>query len=161
MGILGLFLGLFYLAYVPIVKTEVYRAYLGLIAEATGAVLRIFGYAASVNGVSIVSPRFAIDIVSGCDAMETLALFAGAVLASPVSIRSRISFVLLGSVVLLTVNLMRLVTLFLVGVYFPAAVDAMHWDVWPGVLILAVLLCWWAWARWAMRHRGLARHVAT
>lgn len=156
-----LFLGLFYLAYVPIVKTGVYQAYLGLNAEATGAVLRILGHGASVNGASVASPRFGFNIVSGCDAMEMLAIFAGAVLASPVLIRVKISFVLLGSVVLLTVNLVRLVTLFLIGVYFPAAVDAMHWDVWPGLLILAVLLCWWAWARWAMRYRGSARHVAT
>ncbi len=94
-------------------------------------------------------------IVRGCSGIEATALFGAAVLASPVSLRSRISFLLIGAAALTVVNILRSVTLFFVGVHFPKAFERIHFEAFPVVLLVAVMLCWLIWARWAVRKHGL------
>lgn len=159
--VFGAVLGLFYLVYLPFSQTQAYRSYLALIAEASGLLLWILGYDVTVIGRSIGSvPDFAVSIVPGCDGMEAIALFASAVLASPVAFRSRLWFMVIGVVALLAVNVVRVVTLFLTGLYLPETFETMHWDLWPGVLIVVVLICWLIWARWAVRHRSTQSDVS-
>ncbi|UCE61919.1 MAG: hypothetical protein JSU63_09325, partial [Phycisphaerales bacterium] len=69
-------------------------------------------------------------IVRGCDAIEPVAAFTAAVLASPVSVSFKAWGILVGALALQVINLIRLVTLFFVGVYFPRALDIVHIDVW-------------------------------
>ncbi|MGB2986021.1 MAG: archaeosortase/exosortase family protein [Phycisphaerae bacterium] len=158
--VFGLLIGAFYAVYAPSTKGAVFTSYLALITEVCGAILRLLGQGVTVTGPMIVSPRFSIEVVTGCDGIEATALFAAAVLASPVSLRSRLLFLLAGTAVLMVVNLLRIVSLFCVGVYFPNAMDVMHFDAWPGVLIVLVLLCWLIWARWAARRGGLYADAA-
>ncbi len=146
----GGLLGLFYLIYVPFSQTEAYQSYLRFIAQIASASLRLIGYDVAANGSAMVSDRCMVKIVPGCDAMEALALFGSAVLASPVALRSRITFLLGGTAGLLAVNTFRIVTLFLVGIYYPRSLETIHWDVWPGVLIFLVMACWLLWARRAV-----------
>lgn len=91
------------------------------------------------------------EIIPGCDGTEGFALFGSAVLASPFALRARILFLMIGSIALFVVNTLRLVTLFMLGVYMPDVFHTAHMDLWPGFIIVAVLLCWLSWARWMMR----------
>lgn len=147
-------LALFYAVYIVGSQTEGYRSYLALIAKVAGTVLQGLGVEATISGRLIEAKAFRFEIVPGCDGMEALALFGSAVLASPVALRPRLVFLVAGVVVLMVVNLLRIVTLFLVGLRFPASLEQMHWDLWPGILILLVLSCWLIWARWAWRRYG-------
>lgn len=160
LGLLGLLIGMFYVLFPPFTQTSVFQRYLGLIAESTGAILTLLGQSVTVSGRSVASTRFSLEVVLGCDGIEATAMFVAAVLASPVSLRSRLVFMLAGTVVLVCINVVRIVTLFLIGVYFPKAMDTMHWDAWPAVLIVMVILCWLIWARWAVRREGLFADVA-
>ncbi len=160
LGLLGLLLTLFYLFFPWFTQTGVFQRYLALIAESSGAILTYLGQSVSVSGRSVFSARFSLEVILGCDGVEATAVFAAAVLASPVSLRSRLLFMFAGTGVLLCINVLRIVTLFLVGVYFPRAMDTMHWDAWPAVLIVLVLLCWLIWARWAVRREGLFADVS-
>lgn len=160
LGLLGMLIGVFYVFFPWFTQTGVFQRYLALIAESTGTILTYLGHSVDVSGRSVSSARFSLEVVLGCDGIEATALFAAAVLASPVSLRSRLLFMFGGTVVLLCINVLRIVTLFLVGVYFPRAMDTMHWDAWPAVLIVLVLLSWLIWARWAVRREGLFADVA-
>lgn len=160
LGLLGLLIGVFYVFFPWFTQTGVFQRYLALIAESTGAILTHLGQSVNVSGRSVSSARYSLVVVLGCDGIEVTAMFAAAVLASPVSLRSRLLFMCGGTVVLVCINVLRIVSLFLVGVYFPRAMDTMHWDAWPAVLIVLVLLCWLIWAWWATQREGLLEDVA-
>lgn len=113
--------------------------------------LRVFGEDVTVYGQTVSSSRFGLQVVGGCDGIEAIALFTSAVLASPVSWRRRLPFILAGTAVLFVVNLLRIVSLYFAGVHFPQAMDRMHWELWPGLFIVGILGCWVVWARWAWR----------
>lgn len=99
-------------------------------------------------------PDLAFEIVPGCDGTEGFALLGSAVLASPFLLRARLVFLLIGTAVLFVVNILRIVTLFILGLYFPSVLHTAHMDLWPGFIIVAVLVCWLTWARWMMRRQA-------
>lgn len=152
LGFLAL-LAVFYAIYSPVSQTEFYKGYLGVLAQISALVLRIGGYTISVTGklLTCPSPLFSLEIVPGCDGMEALALFVAAVLASPVSLRSRLVFAAIGSIGVFAINILRIVSLFLVGAHFPKRFEVLHWDLWPGLLILVIMSSWMIWARRAFR----------
>ena len=90
--------------------------------------------------------------------MEPAALFISAVLASPVSWGSRLLAAVVGTALLLTINLIRIISLFLCAVHWRSAFDVMHLDVWQALFIFLAIFLWAIWAAWAVkRHRR--KHV--
>ena len=85
--------------------------------------------------------------------MEPSALFVAAVLASPVALRSRIVAAAVGTIFLMLVNFLRIVSLFLTAVHWRRAFDIMHLDVWQTLFIILALLLWALWAARATRKR--------
>jgi len=148
-------IGIFYLIYIPWSQTGTYQLFLTSIAKAVGLVLNTLTFDATVDGQSVRYPGFSMRIVPGCDAMEAIGLFGSAVLASPVAWQKRLTFACIGTVAIFVVNVSRLASLLLIGAYFPSVFETVHWDLWPGLLIVVVLVCWLLWARWATRDRGL------
>lgn len=54
MLVFGLLIGVFYAVYLPVSRSEVYHSYLGWIAEASAAVLRISGTRRRVSGRPVI-----------------------------------------------------------------------------------------------------------
>jgi len=155
-----LLLGLFY----GIVLSGAFQAralppYLRLSAQMASAVCNGFGQHTRAVAQTISSNRFSINISFGCDASESAVLFAAAVLAFPAPLRRKIPGIVLGVVILAAVNLVRIASLFLVGVYFPNALDWMHREVWPAVFIMLAIGLWAFWIRWAMKPRTAVSYV--
>lgn len=148
----GVFMGLFLaITFLPYVDKKLIPAYMRLNARASTVILNVFGEGASASGTSVSSGRFQVDIRHGCDAIAPTALFVAAVLAFPAPFRSKIPGAIIGMLVLALINLVRIVTLFYTGIFFPKAFEAMHVDVWQPVFILLALVFWVAWAWWATR----------
>ena len=63
--------------------------------------------------------------------------------------RSKLPGLVVGTFVLAVVNLIRIVTLFYTGIYWPKWFEAMHVDVWQPIFILLSLTFWILWAVWA------------
>ena len=157
--VFGLLLGLFYAVMDSIsFDRTVFPPYLGFSARTASRVCNWFGQGTRVAEETILSARFCLQIQRGCDAIEPSALFVAAVLAFPASFRRKIPGVLLGTVILVVVNLARIVSLFLVGVYFPNAFERMHLEVWQIMFILLAIVLWAVWIQWAMRPRPAASH---
>ncbi len=156
-------LGLYYLlTLTPPIKRGFFPAYLRANAAACGAILQAFGEEARVQGQTIVSPPGAsIQVERGCDAVEPSALFVSAVMASPVAISSRLTAAVAGTIALAILNLIRVVTLYLVRVYWPAAFDTMHLDVWQALFIIVAIVLWGAWASQAVKQRTASGDVSS
>ena len=140
--LMGLFYGVFYTP--PWENPTLDRfidSYLCAYADVSGAVLRLLGEDARVQGPSITSSRFSVRIVRGCDAMEATALVVCAVLAAPVGVWRKVAGVVGGVVILALANLIRIITLFYTGMCYPKLFDAMHKEVWQGMfIVLAIVL---------------------
>jgi exosortase/archaeosortase family protein len=145
-------LGLLQLVLAADVVTEkVIPAYLRGWARACAATLSVFGEGASAVETAVNSPRYSINIKRGCDAIQPTALLIFGVLAAPVRWRLKIPGLLVGTAFMMVMNLVRVVSLFYVGIHFPTAFDTMHEDVWQAVFIILSVLSWGAWAVWAAR----------
>ena len=132
---------------------ELLLPYLRLNASVSAAILDFFSGDVSAVDNSIISPRFSVVIARGCDAIDPSAVFLAAVVAFPVSIRRKLPGMIVGTALLLVINLVRIVTLYYAGIYYPDAFETLHHDVWQGLFIMLALLFWMIWAGWAQRPR--------
>jgi len=122
-------------------------------AEATGVVLRLCGEEAVVHDRSVIGGRYALEVAHGCDAVQPTALFLSAVVATPVLWRRRLAGLAVGVAVLITANLIRIISLYYVGVYIPHHFELVHVEVWGAAFILLSIVLWLAWAFWAISSR--------
>jgi len=160
--VFGCLMALYYLATTTtFAKETFFPSYLRFNARAAGAILRGCTYDVTVRDARLVEPRFSVEIGRGCDAVEPSALFVSAVLASPVPLLSRLGAAVVGTFLLMSINLIRVVTLLLTGIYAPRAFDAMHLDVWQALFILLAIVFWAVWASRQARVRRARHHVAT
>lgn len=116
------------------------------IAKVSGWLLDVIGQDIVMRGTQIHSPDFAVDIQNGCNGLETVLIFVSAVLAFPATWRARGIGLGLGVLAIQAVNLVRVVALFLTGVYFPSFFDSSHTVVWQSIVILFGVLLWMFWA---------------
>ncbi len=147
--------------YVWFSKGEAFESYLHLNAEVSGAILRVFGESTHVAETSISSPRFALNIKRGCDAIQASVFFVFLVLASPLRtpLLKRLPAVIVGMALLLLINLVRIISLYYIGVYFPGAFKTMHVEIWQALFIFLPLFLWVLWVRRAMRPSVVACDV--
>jgi len=120
-------------------------------AAATAGLARLAGLDVTTSRYAIThAGGFACEIYFRCTGLLPALFVAGAILASPASFRSRWRGALLGAVVMLALNLLRLVGLVAVGVRFPAAFATAHSVVGETIFVAAVIAFWLAWARRAI-----------
>ncbi len=152
----GILMGLFY-AYsifepLPgLSMTRFFHFYQHLNADVSGSILAFFGHDIKVTGDTISSPDFSVNLRRGCDAVEPSALFAFAVLSFPAPFLRKLSGIVTGVLLLAIINTVRIISLFLTGVYFPEFFHTMHVDVWQALFIFFAVVLWISWALWALR----------
>jgi len=128
------------------VNDHVIEPFTAGIARTSGFVLSAIGQGTTMDGTVIRSPRFAVNIQNGCNGVEAMIIYFAAVLAFPAPWKSRLLGLLFGFVAIQLVNLVRVVALFLTGVYLPELFDSSHTVVWQTIVILAGVLFWILWA---------------
>ena len=120
-------------------------------AVATSAVLGAFGCRTVADGTSVVSAQFGISVVTACTGLFAMGLYLVAVLLFPSTWRSRIVGCVVGVGVMFAVNVVRLVSLYYVGVHWPEVLDVVHQVVWQSLVIAIVVAMWLLWAGRASR----------
>lgn len=148
----ALFMALFYAAgATSFVKDRVFPPYLRFNAIVSAWILDVFEDRIVVSGQSI-SGRFALTIERGCDAIEPSALFLAGVLAFPAPFLRKIPGMLIGTICLMVINLVRIVSLYYVGVYFShRTFEIMHVNVWQALFIVLAIFFWVLWALWSLK----------
>jgi exosortase H (IPTLxxWG-CTERM-specific) len=134
------------------VNDRVVVPFTAAIARASAATLDAIGQPIRVDGTRVYGERFAVNIENGCNGIEALIIFLSATLSFPAPWRARLAGLAIGAVGIQIVNLVRVVALFLTGVYFPSFFDSSHTVVWQTIVILFAVLLWIFWAqRYAVR----------
>lgn len=121
--------------------------YLAANAQIAGACLRCLGVQAQVHGLSITSPVFAIAVRRGCDGIEPAWIFSAAVMAFPKPLRRKLAVLPVGIILILAVNVVRIVSLFLIGWRLPLIFPFAHLELWPAAFMVLVIVMWVWWVR--------------
>ena len=110
-------------------------------------VLNIFGAGTSAVDNTLVGGGSAIEIYEGCDGIEPTMLLIAGIIAFPAKMRSKVRGVLFGGAFLLGVNFIRIITLYLANVHWPAGFDFLHLEFWQMFFIILAILTWIFWIR--------------
>jgi exosortase/archaeosortase family protein len=119
-----------------------------------GAVLNGLGQKSHVVGDSICSARFTVTVLEGCTATGLISLFWAGLLALPASWPRKTAGMAAGTAVIALLNVMRIVTVFGVGVHYPKSFSTLHEEIWPGLLVLATLALGLGAMGWAIPEAG-------
>ena len=138
--------GLLVLASQDAAMAQVQRA----LAVVASGILNLFGQDTVVLGTTVQSTAFGITVVTACTGLFLTGLFLIAVMAFPTRWRSKAIGVGIGVGGIFIVNIVRLVSLYFIGVHWPRFLDAAHQLVWQSLLIVIAVALWLLWAgRWA------------
>ncbi|MCH8063083.1 MAG: hypothetical protein IH861_11340 [Chloroflexi bacterium] len=114
-------------------------------ASWAGIGLGILGVSTYVNGSILASEDFAVNVVAECLALAPIMIYSGAVIASPATFRAKIWGIAAGALVLMSVNMVRIVSLFWIGAGYPEYLDFAHLLVWQSGIYLLAIVLWLYW----------------
>lgn len=153
----GLALAFFYtLVSLPFFDRMLY-GYLEANAWLANAILRGLGQPTHVSEVTIQSPQFTMAIRRGCDAVEPTWLLCAAMIAFPAPWRHKLLGMLVATVLLQLLNLIRIITLYWIGIHLHDFFNTAHLELWPTAFIVVAITFFVLWKESSQR---LESHVA-
>jgi exosortase H (IPTLxxWG-CTERM-specific) len=120
-------------------------------ATVSSFILNLFGMHTVAVKENITSSAFSVCIANGCDAVEAMALFSSALLSFPAKWKYKLVGFFVGIAVMMSLNIIRIVSLFFTGIYFPKAFELMHVEVWQVLFILIAIGLWIFWIKWTRK----------
>jgi exosortase H (IPTLxxWG-CTERM-specific) len=115
------------------------------IAVASAALLNVLGQRVEVVGTAIRNPAFAVQIQNGCNGLEAVVFLCAAILSFPATWRQRGLGILATVVGIEAVNLVRVVSLFLLGRYHPTVFQLFHLAVWQAIILGIAAMMFYSW----------------
>jgi len=136
--------GFFVIALRP-VNDRVVNPYTTFVAHEAKVALNLFGEGATVREQVLSSPRFSVVIYNGCNGLEAILIFASGVLAFPAPAGRKALGLLLGFLAIQVANIVRVVSLFYIGIFKPAWFSTAHVFVWQSIIIVLGVVLWLVW----------------
>lgn len=123
-----------------------------LVARQSDAVLREIGYDIKMqphpNEPSmkvILNEKYIARIIEGCNSFSVIILFVSFVIAFSGRFKETFLFVFSGSILIYTVNLLRIILLTLGLYHYPEYKHVLHTVVFPTIIYGIVFLLWFYW----------------
>jgi exosortase H (IPTLxxWG-CTERM-specific) len=128
------------------VNDSVVVPYTTFVARVSGNLLGLLGEDITIKGCVLRSPRFAVTIYNGCNGLITSLIFISGVLAFPARWNAKLFGVVGGLLSIQIINLVRIISLFYIGVFLPRFFNQSHIFIWQSIVILAGVTLWVFWA---------------
>jgi exosortase/archaeosortase family protein len=112
------------------------------------------GNSAVSGGTLLRGDSAILEVKTKCSGLNFCWLFCAAVLAFPAPWGLRIVGAVLGSLILAGMNILRVISLFLVGCYYPGWFAAVHEQVWPLISLVMTMVLMGAWLAWGKGREG-------
>ncbi len=148
---LGALTGLYYCFAATPWYGSVLVPYLDASARVAHFILAGFGNPSNVSGPTVWSARYSVTILPACSASEFIAFFCAAVLVFPTGWLQRMVGLAFGVIAIGLLNEVRLASVFWTGDHFGNVANIVHEEIWPPLLVIAMILLYAAWLRWALR----------
>lgn len=132
---------------VDAVQEKVVVPFTSLVAGASMILMNIFGAGAVVNNCVLSTSAFSVNIVDGCNGIYATAILISGVLAYPARWPHKLWGIGLGILAVFMLNLVRVISLFYLGRYYPGIFEEAHVYVWQPIIILWAIFVWDFWAR--------------
>ncbi|MCK9506756.1 exosortase H [Proteus terrae] len=131
------------------------------LAAVSGVLIDLLGRDVLTQGVIIydLNARFAIEIAAGCNGVEAMILLTAAILAFPSPWKHKLIGIALGWIAIQGLNLVRIVSLFFLGLWNETAFEWAHLYLWQALIMLDALVVWLLWIR-ALPAREATSEVA-
>lgn len=147
--LIALFFGL--LTYNPIVqRVDIAWMLAQLSAWLSGALLyvigMIFDFPVRIDGTNLASGEFIVDVSPACSGAVPSMIYLAAVFAFPTSWRSKLIGAGLGVSIIHGVNLLRVVALFIIGLFFNEYFHETHVYVAQALVVAIAVATWLFWA---------------
>jgi exosortase H (IPTLxxWG-CTERM-specific) len=120
-----------------------------LLARLTAAIVTLFDANVVAQGRLLYAKGtgFAISIEAGCNGVEAALILAAAMLAFRAPAAYKVAGIVAGLAAVQALNVVRLISLFYLGQWSPAAFEWAHLYLWQGLIMLDVLIVWLLWLR--------------
>lgn len=129
-------------------QADVLTGWTVLLTKISAAALNLLGF--SVQGdaqtLSTTAGSFTVAIGNGCNGAWAHLIFLASVLAYPATWKEKLLGLAVGQPVLVVLNVVRVVSLFIIGVYAPTIFRAAHVYVWQFLIIGFAMLMLFVWA---------------
>jgi exosortase/archaeosortase family protein len=136
--------GIFLLNFDPL--NPAVQSMVNILAWLTGWCLNLTGLPVFVAGHKVILPEiFSIDITLECSGLPHLIVFLSGVISYPANRNSRVLGIVMATTIIFTGNLLRIVTLFLTGVFARDFFEIAHTLIWGGISIAGIILLWLLW----------------
>lgn len=147
---------------IPWVDQHLIKTYIAGIAWMAGNLINLAGGLADVNKAVIQHPvnSFAIMVANGCSGLEAVILLVAGILAFPATLRQRIIGCVAGTMTIVTLNLLRIISLFYLGQYSQKWFDWAHFYAWDNLIMIDALVAFFLWVRWLPPYQR-SRHAST
>ena len=132
------------------------QPFTGFLADISGWLIELTGREIVTSGVIIrdVATGFAVLIAAGCNGVEAMILLIAAMLAFPSPWRHKLVGIAIGVIAIQALNLVRIVSLFFLGMWNETAFEWAHLYVWQALIMLDALVVFLLWIRSLPRAGG-------
>ena len=124
------------------------------ITAVSASILNTLGEGVTRTGTVIAGGGFAVDIKNGCNGIEAMLFLCAAMLAFDASLKSRVGGILIASFAVQLLNLVRIVTLFLLGRHRRDWFETFHLAIWQSVIFGAAVLMFIVWTSRVQRQNA-------
>jgi len=129
------------------VNDHVVNPYTTFVAHEARLALNLLGEGATVTGQVLSSPRYSVAIFNGCNGLEAILIFVSGVVAFPAPWRTKVLGIVLGFAAIQVFNVVRVVSLFYVGIHRREWFTVAHVLVWQSLVIVFGVVLWLVWVR--------------
>ncbi|MEA1865078.1 MAG: exosortase H [Euryarchaeota archaeon] len=119
-------------------------------ATTLGFLLQVLGMHPAVQGAMVSVADFSVKIIGECSALYVFILFSSFVLAYPTTLQNKAVGLLFGIPALFAVNTLRLVIVFLVGLWRPDIFEYVHVYLWQPIIIILIFISCLVWLRYVV-----------
>lgn len=131
--------------YFSISMAEELNGFMAFTASVCGGILNLFYDDVNVSDRYLNLRGFSVEIIEECTGIFEMLIFLAALLSYPATWKSKGIGFLLGIPALYSFNVVRIVFLTVVGVYYRDLFDFMHLYFWQATLILMITSVWVLW----------------
>ena len=116
-----------------------------LTACVLSALLGIFGVDHTIDETILYLGGISLNVIDECTGIYELFVYAGCVMAYPTSPGKKLAGVAFGIPAIFGINMVRLLSLAFVGMWFPSIFSYVHYYLWQVTLILLVVFVMLVW----------------
>lgn len=138
------FIGFFVMIY--IIFQEHFSFLSSLTASVLSSILGLLGVSHTLDETMLhLVDGISLNIIDECTGIYELFVYAGCVMAYPTSSEKKLAGVAFGIPAMFGINMVRLVSLAFVGLWFPSMFGYVHYYLWQVTLILLVVFVMLVW----------------